>query len=219
MYVEFDIPEINEYPEGFPEYWLKILFIKSPSERYQINALTSTYVRLVEAALVEYRLGVTKLKEFWQTHDSFNLGAMHRAISHFETCISNMDRATNCFRRLRRRQDPLSIYLNSERPAFATDPVFNRFRSIRNEVHHLEEMVMDGRIANGQPFALLPNGPEVSHPKEENQIIKTIDRLVIGSNEVRFREIAEWLSEMASYAQKIADFLPNSNNGEKDSHV
>lgn len=65
----------------------------------------------------------------------------------------------------------------------------------------------------------MPNGPEVPHPKEENQTIKTIDRLVIGSNEVRFREIAEWLSEMASYAQKIADFLPNSSNGEKDSHV
>ncbi len=109
MYVEFDIPEINEYPEGFPEYWLKILFIKSPSERYQINALTSTYVRLVEAALVEYRLGVTKLKEFWQTHDSFNLGAMHRAISHFETCISNMDRATNCWYRPRLCVNSLAI--------------------------------------------------------------------------------------------------------------
>ena len=60
MYVEFDVPDINEYPKGFPEYWLKSLFIQSPSERYQINALASTYMRLVEAALVEYCSGLIK---------------------------------------------------------------------------------------------------------------------------------------------------------------
>jgi hypothetical protein len=217
MYVEFDVPDINEYPKGFPEYWLKSLFIQSPSERYQINALASTYIRLVEAALVEYRFGSAKLREFWQTHESFNLGAMHRSISHFEACVSNMYRATNCFRRLRRNrdQDPLSLHLNNEKANFATDVVANRFKSIRNEVHHLEEMVMNERIANGQPFALSPSGPEVPHPIEENQTIKTIDRLVIGNNEVLFSELACWLSEMGSHAQKIADFLPNSSAGKR----
>lgn len=221
MHVEFDIPEINEYPKGFPGYWLKTLFIQSPSERYQINALTSTYVRLIEAAMVEYRLGSEKLKEFWKTHDhdSLNLGAMHRSVSHFEACVSNMYRATNCFRRLRRdrEQDPLSLHLNKEKPNFATDSVSRRFKSIRNEVHHLEEMVMDGRIADGQSFALSPNGPEVPHPTEENQTIKTIDRLVIGDNEVLFRELASWLLEMAAYADKIAEFLPNSRTGDNSS--
>jgi hypothetical protein len=219
MYVEFDVPEINEYPNGFSGYWLKIFFIQSPSERYQITALASTYIRLVEASLVEYRLGSEKLKEFWQTHESVNLGAMHRSISHFESCVSNMYRATNCFRRLRRdrEQDPLSIHLNKEKVGFATDAVARRFKSVRNEVHHLEEMVMGGRIVSGQPFALFPDGPEVPHPTEENQTIKTIDRLVIGNNEVLLSELASWLSEMALYAEKISVFMPNPRQEDNSS--
>ncbi len=92
MYVSINVPEIDEYPEGFPQYWLKTLFISPVSSSFQINALASTYVRLVEAALVEYRLGYLKLKEFWGTHTSVNLGAMHRSVSHFESCLSDMYR-------------------------------------------------------------------------------------------------------------------------------
>ncbi|BCB27992.1 hypothetical protein SKTS_28780 [Sulfurimicrobium lacus] len=126
-----------------------------------------------------------------------------------------MYRATNCFRRLRRdrQQDPLSQELNVEKASFATDLVAARFRTIRNEIHHLEEMVMDGRIADGQPFALKADGPEVPHPTEPNQTIKTIDRLVIGTREMRFAELATLLKEMASVAVRIAEFRPNSSSG------
>ena len=214
MYVEFDLPEISDHVSGFPEYWLKTLFIQPPSSRYQINALASTFVRLVEAALVEYRYGAEKLKEFWGTHSSLNLGAMHRSISHFETCISNMHRATNCFRRLRRDrgQDPLSTELNTEKVKFASNAVADRFRLFRNEVHHLEDLVMDGRIGVGQSFALKPDGPETPHPTEPHQTVKTIDRLIIGTREIKFSELVVWLSEMATVVVRIADFLPNSKS-------
>jgi len=216
MYIEFNLPDLSEAAAGVPQYWLKTLFIQSPSGRYQINALTDTYVRLVEAALIEYQYGAAKLREFWGTHTSINLGAMNRSVSHFETCLSNMYRATNCFRRLRRDrgQDPLSRELNLEKATFATDPVSDRFRLIRNEIHHLEEMVVENRITEGQPFVLRPDGPEVVHPTEPNQTIKTIDRLVIGTREVRFTELSDWLTEMLRFAKKIADFLPNSRKGE-----
>jgi hypothetical protein len=160
MYIEFDLPEISEHASGFPQYWIKNLFIQSPSQRYQINALTSTYVRLVEAALIEYYFGAVRLRDFWGTHTSLNLGAMNRSVSHFESCISNMHRATNCFRRLRRDrwQDPLPLMLNIDKAIFATDAVADRFRTIRNEIHNLEEMVMNGQIAEGQPFSLKPDG-------------------------------------------------------------
>lgn len=215
MYIEFDIPDLSASAEGVPQYWIKTLFIQTPSSRYQINALTSTYVRLVEAALIEYQLGSAKLREYWGTHSSINVGAMHRSMSHFETCISNLYRATNCFRRLRRDkgQDPLSRELNHEKAIFATDPVSDRFRLFRNEIHHSEEMVMEGRISEGQPYGLKPDGPEVAHPTETNQTIKTIDRLVIGEREVRLSELADWITEMLSFAKRIADYLPNSRQG------
>src|SRR5947209_379277 len=104
MYVTIEVPEIQEYPQGFPQFWLKSIFIRSVSSNYQVHALASTYVRLVESALVEYKLGAEKVHEFWETHTSINLGAAHRAASHFESCLSDMYRATNCFRRLRRHR-------------------------------------------------------------------------------------------------------------------
>jgi hypothetical protein len=212
MYVSIDAPEIAEHPQGFPQYWLKSFFIQRVSTNYQIQALASTYVRLVEAALVEYRLGAEKLREFWGTHSHFNLGAAHRSVAHFESCLSDMYRATNCYRRLRRHkdQDPLCLALNEEKPSFATNAVARLFFDMRHEIHHLEELVVDGRLEEGQPFALKPDGLETPHPTEANQTIKTVDRLIIGEREVKFAELAAWLREMGRFAEKIAEFGPNS---------
>ncbi len=208
MYIEFDLPEIPEHANGFSQYWLKTLFIESPSNRYQINALTSTYVRLVEAALVEYQSGAVTLREFYGTHSSINLGALYKSMSHFETCISNVYRATKCFQRLRRdpEQCSLSRVLKVKNVNFASGRVADRFRIIRNEIHHIEGKIMNKLITDGQPFVLKPDGPEIQHPTESNQTIKTIDRLVIGSLEIKFSEITTSLRELAVVAEKIAEF-------------
>ena len=208
MYISIEVPDIDEYPKGFPKYWAKSIFVSHVSSNYQVNALASTYVRLVEAALVEYRLGASMLQEFWDTHTSFNLSAMNRSIAHFESCLSDMYRAINCYRRLRRHkdQDALCLALNSEKPSFATDPVADQLRLMRHEIHHLEELVMDGRIQEGQPFVLKPDGPETPHTTEPNQTIKSIDRLVIGQRELRFSSLAAWLTEMGRFAEKITEF-------------
>ena len=211
MHVSIEVPDIADYPKGFPRYWVS-MFVRTVSSNYQVNALASTYVRLVEAALFEYRLGGAMLREFWGTHTSFNLGAMHRSVSHFESCLSNMYRAINCYRRLSRHKsrDPLCVALNHKRPGFPTASVANRIHVMRHEIHHLEELVMNGRIQEGQPTALMPDGPETPHSTEPNQTVKSIDRLVIGGRELKFSDLATWLTEMARYADKIAQFEPNS---------
>lgn len=212
MQIEFNIPDLGDAAKGVPQYWAKSLFIQTASDRYQINALTSTYIRLVEAAIIEYQFGAVKLKEFWDTHSSMNLSAMHRSISHFEACISNIYRATNCFRRLRRdrEHDPIAKVLGEHRPAFAKDAFYDKFRLIRNDIHHLEEMVLEGRIAEGQSFALKPDGVEVDHPTNSGQTIKTINKLVIGGREVLFTELHQCLIEMMKFAEIIAEQLPAS---------
>lgn len=209
MYVSIEVPEIADYPNGFPQHWLKVLFIGSLSFNFQINALASTYVRLVEAALVEYRIGQSKLKEFWGTHTSLNLTAMYRSISHFESCLSDMHRAICCFTRLRHHKDlpqGLCLALNEEKPRFIAHQISDQLRKIRNEIHHLEELVMDGRLQEGKPFALKPDGPETTHPTEPNQTVKTIDRLVIAKRELKFSDLAAWLIEMGRFAEKIAAY-------------
>ncbi|MEJ1960038.1 MAG: hypothetical protein WDO56_00185 [Gammaproteobacteria bacterium] len=104
----------------------------------------------------------------------FNIGAMHRAVSHFESCLSDMHRAINCFRRLRRHKEigRLSDVLNDEKPQFARDKVFDQIRTLRDSIIHLEEMVLDGRLPQGTPFALKADGPETPHPAEPGQTIK-----------------------------------------------
>lgn len=209
MYVNFDIPEIQNYKKGFPHFWVKVVFIGAFSSSYQLRALATTYIRLVEAALVEYRLGESKLKEFWGTNESINLGAMNRSVAHFESCLSDMHRAIMCFTRFRRHKDlpeNLQLVLKQERPRFASSQISDQLRIIRNEIHHLEELVMKGHIQQGQSFTLSPNGPEIPHPSEPNQTIKTIDRLVIAQRELLFRDIAIWLTEMGSFADKIAKY-------------
>lgn len=209
MYVHIQVPDIADYPQGFPSYWLKRTFLNSISTSYHINALATTYVRLVEAALTEYRLGQVKLKEFWNTHTSLNLSAMHRSISHFESCLFNMNRAINCFTRLRRHKDlpaALQQTLDEERPKFIADAVASQIRDMRNAVHHLEERVMDGRIAEGENFTLRSDGPEAPHATEVGQTNKTVDRLVIGKQEIMFSDLATWLVEMAQFADRLAGY-------------
>ena len=207
MYVEFDLPVIP-VPDTVANYWLNYYFTGSPSLNYQINALASTYMRLVEAAIIEYRMGSAALREFWNTHTSVNMSAMHRSIAHFESCLSDMHRATRAYRSLRRHRsiDPLSVFMANERPAFATDSIAEQFGLMRNAIHHLDELVVEGHIAEGQPIALKPEGPEVPHQTELGQTIKTFDRLSIGDRSVTFRSIATWLSEMSAIATKISQY-------------
>lgn len=212
MYVNFDLPEVL-VPDAIENYWRNCFFSGGPSRNYQINALASMYMRLVEAAIVEYCMASAALREVWSNHTSLGLGAMHRSISHFESCLSDMNRATNAYRRLRRHraQDPLSLFLAGDRPSFATDAIAQQLRLVRDAVHHLEEMVVEGRVAAGQPIALKPDGPEVPHPTEPGQTIKTFDRLVIGDRQVTFQNVFSWLAEMSAAAARISQFQPERN--------
>ena len=211
MYVEFNIPSV-EQRSSLLDYWAKATMIGSPSNRYQINALASTYIRLVESCLVEYESGAARLREFWNTHTSINLTAMNRSIGHFEVCVTNACRAIHCYRRLRkdRERDPVAQHLSASRPSFTSDAVANRFVEIRNQIQHLENAVVKGEIEEGQPFMLAPSGNEVAHPTEPNQTIEMIDRLVIGKTELPFSELAALLHELHEFALSISDFLPNS---------
>lgn len=213
MHVLIDIPDITDFQNGFPGYWVKTIFIRSISRSYRVNALSTTYIRLTEAALTEYRLAQAPLKEFWNTHDSVNLSAMHRSVAHFEACLTDMHRAIRCFIRLRNNQEVpqgLRSLLCSEKPTFVADRVSDRLRTVRNAIHHIEDQILNGTLPEGHSFTLNPNGPETPIPDEPGQSVKRIDRLVIGTMEITFLELAEWLVEMGHYAEKIAEYKPEN---------
>ena len=206
MHVEFNVPEVDGFQNGIPGYWLHVLFVGSLTDSFQINSLATMYVRLVEAAIVEHKLGKANLLDFWSTHSAVKLSALNRSISHFESCLSDMHRAINCFTRLRRHKslpEALKSILSAERPRFVAEYVAGQLRDIRNEIHHLEKLVLDGRLEQGQPIALQADGPEFPHPTEANQTIKTIDRLTIAGREISFLDLTAWLTEMGRFAEKL----------------
>ena len=212
MRVSIEIPGIEGYPPSFLAFWSRGVPIpfgpKPVTQNYQVHALAGNYVRLVEHACAEYRAGAEDLKLFWDTHDSFNISAFNRSISHFETCVLSTHRAINMYRRLRRNRDsdPLAVYLNTQKPAFAGDSVADKLRAIRHEITHLDERLVEGGIQQGQPFALKPDGPETQALDDPNLTVKHFDRVIIGALELSFIDLVAWLSEMCSEAQRIARF-------------
>lgn len=214
MYVLISLPVGPKVLTSLPQYWTQYFFRGTPSQLYEVNALATTYMRLVEAAVAEYQLASTALREFWANHNSLGLPVMHRSISHFETCVSDVHRAIDTYRRLRnhKSRDPLSVYLADHRPAFLSDSVANRFREVRNAIHHLPEKIGKGEVTEGQFIALKPDGPEVLHPTEAGQTNKIFDRLVIGPYELTFDEIARTLTEQATITEHIAKFQPDRSS-------
>ena len=210
MIVDFTLPEVSVPTSAMSDYWLRYFFVGSPSQNRQVNALASTYMRLVEAAIVEYGLGSEALRQVWADQSLLGLRAMHRSISHFESCLSDMHRAIAAYRRLRNHpdRDPLSLYLTDVKPAFISDKIAFQVRNMRDAVHHSEEMMVNGEAAEGQPIALKPDGDDVPHPTEVGQTIKTFDRLAIGKHLLKFSDIADWLTEMSVVAAKVAQFDP-----------
>ncbi|MGB8898802.1 MAG: hypothetical protein WCC90_05960 [Methylocella sp.] len=73
-------------------------------------------------------------------------------------------------------------------------------------MQHLEEKVLDGTVPEKTPFMIQAVGPETPIPEEPGQTLKTIDRLQIGSYEIKFSELCAWLMEMGECADKISKY-------------
>jgi hypothetical protein len=93
MLISIEIPEIEGFETGFPLYWIHGYAQGNIFENLHIKALSTTYIRLVELGLKEYRLGKVPLEQFWHPSTSFDVRALHDAIAHFEICITTMHRA------------------------------------------------------------------------------------------------------------------------------
>lgn len=207
---QLEMPELTEFPNDFPGHWMNILFTKTRPDTYQIHALTTTYVRLVEAAMEDYRLARGLVDEVWVHRDpsSIPIGAHNRASAYLEACLTNMHRAVRCMNKIRNRPDVPSDLksLIPQRVRFTEPLIADRIRDVRDAVHHLEEKVLKGRVPEQTPFMVQAVGPETPVREEPGQTLKTIDRLQIGSHEIKFLELYAWLLEMGECAEKISKY-------------
>jgi hypothetical protein len=210
MRVQLELPELTEFPNGFPAHWLNIIFTKNRPDTYQIHAITTTYVRLVEAAMEDYRQARLRVHAVWIHRDpsSIPIGANNMASAYFEACLTNMHRAVRCMIKIRSRHDvPKDLKsLIPKKPLFTKGQVADRIRDVRDAVQHLEEKVLDGTMPEKTPFMIQAVGTETPVPEEPGQTLKTIDRLQIGNHKIKFSELCAWLMEMGECADKISKY-------------
>lgn len=212
MIVSVDIPEITKYRDGFPSHWANIIFLGNRPKTWKIRAIVTTYVRLVEGALFNYEIARQQVVRLWRTHAEIAIGSHNLSGTLFEDCINCMHRAALCMVRIRGNHespdDLKSLFFS--KPQFTKDIITNRLRIIRDTIQHMEEKVLRGDIPEATPFMLTATGIEttVHDSKHPKQTVKVIDRLVIGVEEVRFSELAGWLTEMGECAEKISKYQP-----------
>jgi hypothetical protein len=210
MRIKLDLPELTEFQNGFPGYWMSVIFMGNRPDTYHTHAITATYVRSVEAAFFEYRQGRSLVYKTWvDRHPStIPIGTQNLACSSFEQCLTSMHRCVRCMLRIRGgREVPQALKdLIPTRPRFVEDRIADRIRGVRDAIQHLEEVVLDGTIPENTPFMLGAVGPERPIPEEPRQTLKTIDRLQIGNFEITFLELCTWLKEMGQCAEQISKF-------------
>jgi hypothetical protein len=214
MHFELKLSELPEFPDGFPDYWLNILFRNNPSTvSYQVRAVITTYVRLVEAATTEYREARSLIHKAWND-DGMGLRDNIRACAYFEACLSNMHRAVLFMRRIRNHHDvpdELKNKFKSE-PQFIGPGIAEQICNVRHAIQHLDDRLLEPfkrrrpPIPENAPFALRANGPETPIPHDPGQTLKTIDRLQIGSHEIPFSDLCKWLLGMARCAEQISEY-------------
>jgi len=170
MRVRLDLPELTEFPNGFPRHWLNVIFTGNRPDTFQIQAITTTYVRLVEAAFADYRQGRLLIHAVWNRDFgplTIPIGPHNLACASFESCLTNMHRAVRCMLKIRGRPDvPQALKdLIPKKPQFTETRIADRIRDVRDAIQHLEGQVLDGTIPENTPFTLMAGRSGNAHPR------------------------------------------------------
>lgn len=203
-----DIPELTG-PRAFPGQFVNALVgPQCPSPAGQ--AMLTSFVRFVEAARAQYRVGGAAAQTF--VSENQNLYGFVDASTAFETCNGYMHRAIRCMRAIRSKP-AVSVVANAlfpTSPPFMANAVQNSVRNVRDAVQHSYDKVFDGSIVEGTPFMLGLVGTEVSTPTADNpnQTTLTYDGIHIGSQRIHFVNMAVWLDQMAEAAESIVAYHP-----------
>ena len=206
MYVNIKLPEIKEHSRGFPGYWMRVIFSGSPAQEYADHAIMSTYVRSIESALYSYGAARQGAIRYWDHGGNLNWADLMASSSHLEHCITDTHRAIEMLRALYRRPDLPKEILGwiSPKPDVLKGATRERIRKMRVAIHHLDDLVRRGELPANSPFFPRVGGPEEPLPSEPGQTIKTIDRVELGTMEVRFEELRSWLLDLAAIASRMA---------------
>lgn len=209
MIIKFEIPDLSGLDRPFLTFWAKILFTSHIATKQSTIAVVNTFMRLVDSCLTEYQAAAECIKAYYKSSTDVKLSRVNRAVTHFENCVSNMQRAIRCFNKFRNDRaldQGVRDRLRAHQHTFHLGSTEHKLGLVRNMVHHLDTAAVKGEITPGQSFSLQPTGPEVPVPEETGQTLKTIDRLEIGPHTILMSDLAGWLTQMTECAKIISEF-------------
>jgi hypothetical protein len=202
MRVEINIPELDDSSIR-PGRILERMFRGAGPASYQDNAVSENLVRLTRHAAVEYNLGREGTLTYWEPGGTtLDMGAIYRATTHFETCVTNVHRAIRFLKVISQNEQilpnargnlPVGLRIYGE----VLQTKISRFR---NAVQHQEERLLKGKIAEGEIFMTLPTGDEVT---VKHRSVLTIDRLELGKEQLKFSDLAQCITDLRACALAI----------------
>lgn len=202
MKVEFNIPELDDSGIRSGRILQRIFRAEGP-KNYQDNAVLENLVRLTHHAAVEYNLGREGTHKYWNPSGAtLHMGAIHRATTHFETCVTNVHRAIRFLQVIRQNEQILPNARGNLPIALGIygEDLQTKIRNFRHAIQHQEERLLKGNIAEGEIFMTLPTGDEVT---VENQSVLTVDRLELGKEQLKFSDLAQCITDLRACASAV----------------
>jgi hypothetical protein len=172
-----------------------------------ITVIIAGSERFHAAHLLSADAGVVALQERrWITRNpaSVPIDAFISASGYFEACITNVHRATECMKAIKRRRD-VQLDVKQLLPKgirFIQEPVAGRVRNMRDAIQHFEREILSssGEVTN---VMLVADGSVIERGEDK---VKIINMLKIGDHQIDFCDLSYWLREMAKCAEVISRY-------------
>jgi hypothetical protein len=170
---------------------------------YPEAAIKTNFIRLVDSAIDEYEEARRLTSIYWAPSNVVRIGSWTVSSSHFETCLTNAHRAIGHMEALLQAGAASDVANAIKSPPLFMEPtVIKKMNLIRNQIQHVEENVLRGKIIRpGTNFFPVADGPDQDRGTET---FKVIDRIKIGTIDLMFSDLCPWLRDMARCAGIIA---------------
>src|SRR5436309_1771186 len=187
MSLQYNIPDLSALRTFRVSFAAEKIF--SSDRDYETYALLMNLMRLMDLAIREYESGRRVLDEFKTRSGSIMLSPIFLASGHFEECASTLKRLIN-YVKVIRSHPKVPEHLKTLLPGKLTvlrGQVEKQITDMRDAIQHLENRIYKGEITPGDAICLEPSQHGLN----------------LGKHKVLYADLAGWLQELHSHAEKL----------------
>lgn len=185
--LELQMPSLNHLAPNIGTQMLNFMFAEGGPADDNLRRQYSTFVRLTDLCVSEYKLVQNALLESLPDKEN-NFGNYLFSIDHLELCLITLRRVYNVFHRIANASSGKRIDRNIRR---MLENVEKDVREARDAIVHIDKHVLDMRVGKGQSHALLVDEDGKTASIGEYSI--SLERL--GKTIERFHELATIIAE------------------------